>query len=253
MTRVWRAVGRGIAMLLLAVLALQIYFGARVASLAWWDPQSTSFQRSEAWRLVNSPVVWRQQRVGLGAISVHLQRAVVAAEDSGFADHYGVDWTSLEQAWQKNQRNKAVETTPGAAAPYPVSGRKPLPPRSPKLVGGSTITQQLAKNLFFGPERSLLRKSQELVVTGMLELMLPKRRILEIYLNEVEWGQGIFGAEAASLRYFGVHAAQLQPAQAARLAVMLPAPKRFEARPDSPYLMSRSAIVQSRMAAVNLP
>jgi len=253
MKRLWGSVVRGISMLLIALLALQIYFVARVASLAWWDPQSTSFQRSEAWRVVNNAVPWRQQRVGLKAISVHLQRAVIASEDSSFADHYGVDWASLENAWLKNQRNAPREPAPIGAAPYAAPARKPAPPRPTKLVGGSTITQQLAKNLFFGPERSLLRKAQELVVTWMLELMLPKRRILEVYLNEVEWGQGMFGAEAASLHYFGVHAAQLQPAQAARLAVMLPAPKRFEARPDSPYLLSRAAIVQSRMASVSLP
>ena len=121
------------------------------------------------------------------------------------------------------------------------------------MVGGSTITQQLAKNLFLGGERSLLRKAQEFAITFMLERLLGKQRILEIYLNSVEWGEGVFGAEAAARHYFHVGAARLGGMQAAQLAVMLPAPKRFEKRPGSAYVVGRAGTVSARMAAVELP
>ena len=118
---------------------------------------------------------------------------------------------------------------------------------------GSTITQQLAKNLFLGGERSLARKGQEFVVTAFLEALLSKDRILEIYLNSVEWGEGVFGAQAAARRYFHTGAGSLSAAQAARLAVLLPAPKRFEKRPASPYVLGRAATIMARMGAVDVP
>ena len=130
---------------------------------------------------------------------------------------------------------------------------KPVVHAQPKVVGGSTITQQLAKNLFLGSERSLLRKAQEFVVTFMLEALLSKQRILEIYLNSVEWGEGVFGAEAAARHYFRVGASGLGVMQAAQLAVMLPAPKRFEKRPGSAYVVGRAGTVAARMGAVELP
>jgi monofunctional biosynthetic peptidoglycan transglycosylase len=120
-------------------------------------------------------------------------------------------------------------------------------------VGGSTITQQLAKNLFLSGERTAMRKAQEAVLTLMLEALLGKQRILAIYLNNVEWGEGVFGAQAAARHYFHVDAARLGPEQAARLAVMLPAPKRFEKSPASPYVSSRAATIVARMGAVALP
>ena len=116
------------------------------------------------------------------------------------------------------------------------------------MVGGSTITQQLAKNLFLSGERTPLRKAQEFVLTLTLEALLGKRRILEIYLNNVEWGEGLFGAQAAARHYYRVDASQLGAYPAARLAVMLPAPKRFEKRPGSPYVAGRAAMVVARMS-----
>ena len=121
------------------------------------------------------------------------------------------------------------------------------------MIGGSTITQQLAKNLFLTGERNLARKGQEIVVTFMLEALLSKERILDIFLNNVEWGEGVFGAEAAAMHYFRIPAASLGTYQAARLAVMLPAPKRFEKRPASGYVLSRASVIQARMGAVDLP
>ncbi len=261
--RALKSLGRLAALLLLAVVALQLYFLARVALMIVVDPQSTTFQRSEAARLLaeKHQVLWSQQWVDYPQISPHLKRAVIASEDAGFSEHSGVEWDALEKAWDRNQRaetraeriNQKVERQ---AAP-PTTTAKPSVKAAqrvePKLVGASTITQQLAKNLFLGPERSLPRKAQEFAVTFMLEAVLSKQRILEIYLNNVEWGEGVFGAEAAARHYFRVSAAQLGPSQAARLAVMLPAPKRFEKRPESAYVVGRAATVVARMGAVEPP
>ena len=249
-------------LLLLSALALQLYFLARVALMTSVDPQSTAFQRSEAWRLIveKHALLWSQQWVGYERIAPSLKRAVIASEDAGFAEHSGVEWDALEKAWERNQRaeqrvekineqlEQRVHRKTGAKAPP-----KPVPRKEPKVVGGSTITQQLAKNLFLGGERSLLRKGQEFVITFMLEACLSKQRILEIYLNSVEWGEGVFGAEAAARHYFRVGAGGLGTMQAAQLAVMLPAPKRFEKRPGSAYVVGRAGTVSARMGAIELP
>jgi monofunctional biosynthetic peptidoglycan transglycosylase len=235
------------ALLLLCLLALQASFALRIAAMAWVDPQSTSFQRSEAWRLLveDGRIPWSQQWVPYEQISPHLKRAVIASEDAGFTEHSGVEWDAIEQAWEKNQRAEQRAERAQARAP----GRAV----SAKVVGGSTITQQLAKNLFLSGERTVLRKGQEFVLTLMLETLLSKQRILEIYLNSVEWGEGLFGAQAAARHYFRKDASRLGPEEAARLAVMLPAPKRFEKRPGSAYLSGRAATILARMGAVVLP
>ena len=244
-----KAAGRWLVLVACALLALQLFFLARIALMVVVDPQSSAFQRSEAWRIwqARGTVPWRQQWVPYSQISDHLKRAVLASEDDGFSSHDGVDWEALEKAWQKNSRaeEQAVKraTGPGRAQPA----------RAPKVVGGSTITQQLAKNLFLSGERTLVRKAQELVLTAMLELLLDKRRILEIYLNSVEWGEGVFGAQAAAQHYYRKSAAQLAPFEAARLAVMLPRPKYFEKLPNSPYLASRAATILARMGDARLP
>jgi len=252
-----RQIARLIALLVLSVLALQLYFLARVALMAVVDPQSTTFQRSEAWRLLTEQhqILWSQEWQPYDHIADTLKRAVIASEDAGFTEHSGVEWDAVEKAWEKNQRaearaeriNERIEQRPTKARATPARRAEP------KIIGGSTITQQLAKNLFLGSERSLPRKAQEFVITFMLEALLSKQRILEIYLNNVEWGEGVFGAQAAARHYFRVDAARLAPAQAARLAVMLPAPKRFEKRPGSPYVVGRAGTVVSRMGAVELP
>ena len=251
---VWANAGRIAALTALSVLALQVYFFARVVLMIGVNPQSTTFQRSEITRLATEEqrVLWAQEWVDYTQISDHLKRAVIASEDAGFVDHSGVEWDAIEKAWDRNQRSEtqAVKSQQQSAR-KPSAGAKPG--AEPKLVGGSTITQQLAKNLFLGSERNLPRKLQELVITLMLEKVLSKQRILEIYLNNVEWGEGVFGAEAAAGYYFRTRAALLSPAQAARLAVMLPAPKRFEKRPGSSYVIGRSGVVQARMSAVELP
>ncbi len=250
-----RHAGRLLLLLLLCTLALQIVFAARIALMAVLDPQSTSFQRSEAWRLLveKQRVPWSQQWVDGGDMAAHLKRAVIASEDAGFLDHGGVDWAAVEKAWGRNQQAEArAERVAQRAAAHMKAGR-PERVVVPKVVGGSTITQQLAKNLFLSGERTVLRKAQELLLTLMLEALLSKERILEIYLNNVEWGEGVFGAQAAAQHYFRIDAARLGPEQAARLAVMLPAPKRFEKRPGSPYVTGRAATIAARMGGVELP
>ena len=242
-----RHAARLAALLLLSALALQLVFAARIALMNVLAPQSTSFQRSEAWRLLveKHHIAWSQDWVDGERIASHLKRAVIASEDAGFVEHVGVDWDAIEKAWQRNQRAESRAEK--------LAQRQPERAATAKVVGGSTITQQLAKNLFLSGERTVLRKGQELLLTLMLEGLLPKQRILEIYLNNVEWGEGVFGAQAAARHYFRVDAARLGPEQAARLAVMLPAPKRFEKRPGSAYVTGRAATIVARMGAVELP
>lgn len=244
-------------LLLMGVLGLQIYFAGRIALMAWLPPESTSFERSEAWRLAveKHEIAWSQQWVDGEAMSRQLKRAVIASEDAGFVEHGGVDWDALEKAWEKNQRAQTLAEQRAAqqSAKAAKTTAAPKPAPQAKIVGGSTITQQLAKNLFLSGERNLLRKGQEFVITFMLEALLSKDRILTIYLNHVEWGEGVFGAQAAARHYFRVDARQLSSSQAARLAVMLPAPKRFEKRPASGYVLSRAATIEARMPAVELP
>lgn len=215
-----------------------MFFVLRIAALAWVDPQSTAFQRSEAWRITQQrgTLAWRQEWRSYAQLGQLIQRAVIASEDDAFAYHDGVDWESIEKAWQKNQQSQ-----------------NKMAKRQPKVVGGSTITQQLAKNLLLSGERNLLRKAQEFVLTALLEMFLGKERILEIYLNSVEWGEGIFGAEAAAQHYFRKPANKLSSYEAARLAVMLPRPKYFEKLPASGYLQSRAAVIQARMNNAELP
>ena len=244
-------------LVLVSIAALQLYFIGRIALMAVVDPQSTTFQRSEAWRLALAPrsSAWRQRWTDYPAISANLKRAVIAAEDSGFTEHSGVEWDALEKAWGRNERADALAEHAAQRVPRRDAklGAKGGTARPPKIVGGSTITQQLAKNLFLSGERNFVRKGQELVLSYTLEAILGKRRILEIYLNDVEWGEGVFGAGSAARRYFDVGAGELTAQQAAQLAVMLPAPKRFEQRPSSPYVVGRAATIVARMGRVDVP
>ena len=248
-----RNAGRLVGMLVVALLALQLFFLLRVALMLVLAPESTTFQRSEIWRIAveKHQLPWSQESVAAIRISDNLRRAVIASEDAGFVDHHGVEWDAVEKAWSRNEKAQArVEAQQGRVRKG-ADGK----PRvvTPKVVGGSTISQQLAKNLFLSGERNILRKGQELVITMMLEIVLGKERILTTYLNNVEWGEGVFGAQAAAEHYFRTNAATLGAAQAARLAVMLPAPKRFEKSPSSPYVLGRSATIVARMGGVDLP
>jgi monofunctional biosynthetic peptidoglycan transglycosylase len=206
--------------------------------------------KARAHRTEKGALRWRQQWVPYAQISDHLKRAVIASEDGDFINHDGVEWEAIEKAWQKNTQaeelaaKRAARTPPGKPAPAA---------KAPKIVGGSTITQQLAKNLLLSGERTLLRKGQEFVLTMALELLLSKQRILEIYLNNVEWGEGVFGAEAAAQHYYRKPASRLSAYEAARLAVMLPRPKYFEKVPNSGYLSHRAGTIVARMGDAVLP
>jgi monofunctional biosynthetic peptidoglycan transglycosylase len=230
-----RTIGKGLLGLLLlglaALLVMQLWFLVHVIVWREVNPDSTRFMRTQLAVLQarNPKAALEHRWVDYGHISAHLKRAVIASEDANFPDHDGVDWNAIEQALEKNVKRGRV------------------------AFGGSTITMQLAKNLFLSGERSYLRKAQELVITYMIEATMSKRRILEIYLNVAEWGVGVFGAEAAARHHFGVSAAQLSPAQAARLAAMLPRPRYYDRHRDSVPLARRAAIVQRRMPAVDVP
>ena len=215
---------------LLLVLLLQVYFFLMVCWYARVNPGTTSFQRQQLaeLRTVNPKAVLVQQWVPYSSISDNLKRAVVASEDANFTDHDGVDWDALEKAYARNNTKHKV------------------------VGGGSTITQQLAKNLFLSGSRNYLRKGQEMIIAFMLETVMSKERILELYLNVVEMGRGVFGAEAASRHYFNTTAARLNPAQAARLAVMLPNP-RFYDKHQTGYLARRASLIQRRMSSAELP
>jgi len=222
----WKAFCYTLGTVLLAVIAIQLWFFSHIVYWSSFNPSSTAFMDQH---LEKPGARLRYQWVPYSRISEHLKRAVVAAEDAKFLDHEGFDWEAIQKAMQKNeQRGKVV-------------------------AGASTITQQLAKNLFLSGSRSWLRKGQEAVITWMMERTLSKRRILEIYLNVAEWGEGIFGAEAAARHHFGVPAAALGPEQAAWLAAILPSPKRYDRGRRTPYLEGRMATISSRMTGAQIP
>jgi monofunctional biosynthetic peptidoglycan transglycosylase len=238
-----KALARLLGLALIAFFALQLFFVLRIAAMAVIDPQSTAFQRSAAWALYthgDASPRWRCEWTPYARISDHLKRAVVASEDDNFVNHDGVDWDAMEKARERNAKAEARAASASSA-------------RAPRIRGGSTITQQLAKNLLLSGERSYVRKGQELALTLALEHLLGKRRILELYLNNVEWGAGVFGAQAAAQRYFQKDVSQLNAWEAARLAVMLPAPKRFEQTPNSAYLAGRARAIMARMGQTELP
>jgi monofunctional biosynthetic peptidoglycan transglycosylase len=216
---------------LVIVLTLQAYFFVQI----WWwvdhNPESTSFMRHRlaVMQEKNPDAKLKYKWVPYEKVSRHLKRAIIAAEDSNFSEHEGVDWEALQKAYEKNSKKGKV------------------------VSGGSTITQQLAKNLFLSSDRSYVRKVQEFIITYMLEFWMDKQRIFEIYLNVVEWGDGVFGAEAAARHYYGTTAAHLGPGQAARMAVLLPNPRVYGKRPGSGYLAKRTNLILRRMGAAELP
>jgi monofunctional glycosyltransferase len=238
----------------LSLVSLQLFFLIKIALMHVMAPQSTSFQRSEAWRIVikQGELPWRQSWVNYDSIATSIKQAVIASEDGDFINHDGVEWDAIESAWTKNlkalaraeQRHKKTQNSrPNASKVV-----KPV-----KIIGGSTISQQLAKNIFLSGERDFVRKGQEFVITQFLEYTLSKRLILEIYLNNVEWGEGVFGIEAAAQHYFRKPAKQLSAYESARLAVMLPRPKYFENLSGSAYLSSRASSIVVRMSDAEVP
>jgi len=227
----WRWVKWIFILPILLFLAVQLYFFLQI----WWwvdhNPSMTSFMRQQqaAIQEKNPKANIQQVWVPYKRISNNLKRAIIASEDANFSEHEGVDWEAMQKAYEKNTKKKKV------------------------VSGGSTITQQLAKNLFLSGSRSYLRKGEELIITYMLETLMDKERIFEIYLNVVEFGTGTFGAEAAARHYYGVSAANLSAMQAAKLAVMLPNPRYFDKHRDSNYLARRTGVILRRMGSADLP
>ena len=227
----WMRLLRALAAVAVIFLGVQGWFAMHIVYWKYWAPERTSFMETRLAQLreKNPKAELRYAWTNYPRISSHLKRAIIAAEDMKFVDHEGFDWEGSQHAIQKNQKKgKAV-------------------------AGGSTITQQLAKNLFLSGERSYWRKGEEALITLMLEAVLDKRRILELYLNVAEWGVGIFGAEAAARHYFGVSAAALGPEQAARLAAMLPRPQFYDRNRESAYLAGYAERIIGRMGDASLP
>jgi len=212
-------------------LAVQLSFLVRI----WWwrdhNPQTTAFMDASLERLrAKKPEARLQQKwVGYDRISPHLKRAVVVAEDAKFSEHEGFDWEAIEKALEKNRKKGKV------------------------VVGASTISQQLAKNLFLSAERTPWRKGQEALITVMIEQLMDKRRILEIYLNVIEWGEGVFGAEAAARHYYGASAISLGPEASARMAAMVPNPRFYDRNRNTAWLSRKTDIILARMPQAELP
>jgi monofunctional biosynthetic peptidoglycan transglycosylase len=227
----WRVFAYAAAALVLVVIAVQLWFLAQVAWYRVFNPGSTAFTQAslERLRAKNPRAQLKRDWVPYERIAASLKRAVVAAEDAKFLDHEGFDWEAIQKAIEKNERRGRV------------------------VAGASTISQQLAKNLFLSGERSWLRKGQEALITWMIEALMSKRRILELYLNVAEWGDGVFGAEAAARHHYGVPAAALSSDQAAWLAAILPSPRRYDRGRLTPYIAGRAATIRARMPSAAIP
>ncbi|MBB1626797.1 monofunctional biosynthetic peptidoglycan transglycosylase [Achromobacter sp. UMC71] len=234
--RSWFRIITGVLMALVcAVLLYQFWLFGLVVWYKYQNPGSSAVMREELARLRDGNADFRlkYEWVPYDKINRSLKLAVVASEDSNFTEHDGVEWDAIRKAWEYNQKQEEA-------------GRS-------KMRGGSTITQQLAKNLFLSSSRSYVRKGQELVLTYMIEHVMTKERILELYLNVAEWGVGVFGAQAAAKHYFNVPAASLGASQSARLAAMLPNPRFYDSHRNSNYLNSRVYTLTRRMQMVDIP
>lgn len=220
-----------VKIILTVFLLLQAYFLAQVLWLSEFNPRSTAFMSAEQDRLQekNSNFKLQYRFVSYASISNNIKKAVITSEDANFTLHDGVDWDALEKAAKENAAQGKVKR------------------------GGSTITMQLSKNLFLSAKQSYWRKAQEMIITGMIEICMSKRRILELYLNVAEWGVGIFGIEAAAQHYYGIHASQLSAEQAAWLAAILPAPRRFDQMRNSAWVNQKAYTINRRMGLVKIP
>jgi len=214
-----------------AVLLYQLWILSHIVYWNFYNPSSSAFmqERLDVMQKKKPEAVLQYQWVPYEKISPHLKRAIIAAEDGKFLQHEGFDFEAIQKAYEKNlEKGKFVR-------------------------GGSTISQQLAKNLFLSGRKTPWRKIEEAIITLMLENVMSKRRILEIYLNKIEWGNGVFGAEAASRYYYGVSASALTSKQAARLAAMVPSPRFYDLNRNTPWLLKNADIIFNRMASTSIP
>lgn len=223
--------GRGLLALVVLILLYQLWLFLHI----WWwvdhNPSSSAFMEQQLSRLQenNPDAELRHKWVDYKRISPNLKRALIASEDAKFLDHEGFDWEGIQTAWEKNLKKGRI------------------------VAGGSTISQQLAKNLFLSSKKTPWRKAEEALITVMLEGMMDKRRIFEIYLNVIEWGDGVFGAEAAARHYYKTSAAGLSATQAAKLAAMVPNPRYFDKNRKDRKLLRKAGIIQRRMWAADYP
>ncbi len=204
------------------------------AHICWWvkyNPSSSAFMetRLEIMQDKYPDAALQQQWVPYAKISDNLKRALIAAEDANFVDHVGFDWEGIQKAYEKNLRKGKI------------------------VAGGSTISQQLAKNLFLSTKRTPWRKLEEAAITLMLEAVMDKQRIFEIYLNVIEWGNGVFGAEAAARHYYQVSAGQLTADQAAKLAAMVPNPRYYDKHREARGLLLKTDIILASMNDAEIP
>ncbi|MGB8518293.1 MAG: monofunctional biosynthetic peptidoglycan transglycosylase [Gallionella sp.] len=231
MKRILGWLWRGLLWGLVLILLYQAWLFAHVY---WWvnhNPTSSAFMESrlEILQDANPDAALQYQWVDYAKISDNLKSALIAAEDAKFVDHEGFDWEGIQKAYEKNKKKGKI------------------------VAGGSTISQQLAKNLFLSTKRTPWRKAEEAVITVMLEKMMDKQRIFEIYLNVIEWGNGVFGAEAAAQHYYHIHASQLSAAQAAKLAAMVPNPRYYDMHREASGLQRKTGIILNRMNDVYIP
>jgi monofunctional biosynthetic peptidoglycan transglycosylase len=226
-----RLTGRLLALAVGLTIVYQAWLFGHVVWWVWFNPRTTAFMDAqlETLRKDNPKAMLQQRWVPYEKVSVHLKRALVAAEDAKFLDHEGFDWDAIQEAAEKNLRKGKV------------------------VAGGSTISQQLAKNLFLSGRRTPWRKMQEAFITVMIETVMSKRRILEIYVNVIEWGNGIFGAEAAARHYYGTGAGALSPWESAQLAAMVPKPRFYDRVGSTPLLERRTATILYRMESAEVP
>ncbi len=222
---------RGLVLFFMVIFIYQLWIFLHIC---WWikfNPSSSAFMedRLDIIQEKTPDAELKHKWVDYSKISINLKRAVIASEDAKFIDHEGFDWEGIQKAYEKNLKKGKI------------------------VAGGSTISQQLAKNLFLSTKRTPWRKAEEGLITVMLENMLPKRRILEIYLNVIEWGNGVFGAEAAARHYYKTSAANLSSGQAAKLAAMIPNPRFYDAHKSTNYLNRRIATIQARMGSAEVP
>ena len=227
----WRWVGRASLFVLGLVLLYHLWVFVQVVWWTWFNPSSSAFmsQRLELMQEKNPEAKLRHRWVDYDKISLNLKRALVAAEDANFMEHEGFDWDAIQRAYEKNLKKGKI------------------------VAGGSTISQQLAKNLFLSDRRSLWRKGEEAIITVMIEAVMSKRRIFEIYLNIIEWGDGVFGAEAAARHYYNKTAAGLDAWEAARMAAMVPKPRYYDHNRDTPWLSRKTNLILGRMPGAVVP
>ena len=231
MKKLWSWIWRIVGALLLLLLLYQLWIFAHIA---WWvkhNPSTSAFmdQRLLVMQSKRPDAELRHEWVPYAKISNNLKRAMIASEDAKFVDHEGFDWEGIQKAYEKNLKKGKI------------------------VAGGSTISQQLAKNLFLSTKRTPWRKAEEVLITVMLEQMMTKQRIFEIYLNVIEWGNGVFGAEAAARYYYRVSAAQLSAAQAAKLAAMVPNPRYYDQHREARGMLRKTEIILRRMNDAEIP